>query len=75
MHRWPREKKRTSLSDPIKANEKLICNFCHNLITKMLCNYSHNNSLIRVSYPARKESRVRRPGASEFCDRASEFCA
>ena len=30
---------------------------------------------VKLAFSACKESRVRQPGASGFCDRASEFCA
>ena len=35
----------------------------------------HTSSEVNGYNSACKESRVRQPGASGFCDRASEFCA
>ena len=36
---------------------------------------TENGKILNKQYPGCKESGVRQPGASGFCNRASEFCA
>ena len=41
---------------------------------KKLIKFFQEKNWVRNRLPACKESHVRQPGASGFCDRASEFC-
>ena len=74
--------KRGNFAEARRLNDYLLTptnHSCHVKESKTVLDYGFHPSEFQILnsgyFAACKESRVRQPGASGFCDRASEFCA